>query len=68
MITKDFTFENHGSLWLLYANNNHALKYLKRVVSAESTWYAPHCVVLEPRYVHYLRDGLDAEGFNVENR
>lgn len=64
---KDFTFENHGTLWLLYANNNHALNYLKKVVSAKATWYAPHCVVLEPRYVHYFRDGFDAEGFNVES-
>jgi hypothetical protein len=65
---KDFTFENHGSLWLLWANNEKALKYLKSVASAEAIWYAGCGIALEPRYVHYFREGLVAEGFGVLNQ
>lgn len=60
----DFTFTNHGSLWLVQPENEGARAHLAENVSAEAVWFAGSLAV-EPRYVAGLVDGLRENGWVV---
>lgn len=60
----DYTFENHGSIWLCRPRTTRALKHLRREVSSEATWFGP-ALVVEPRYLDGLVDGLRDNGWRV---
>jgi hypothetical protein len=60
----DFSFIDHGSLWLVQANNAVARAHLRANVSEEAQWWASGLAV-EPRYVDGLIAGLTDAGFSV---
>jgi hypothetical protein len=61
---EDFTFVNHGSLWLCRPNNDEAREHLREHVDAEAQWFAG-AVAVEPRYVTDLAMNLQDAGFGV---
>lgn len=61
----DFTFSNHGSVWLCTANNELALKHLRENVSEDAIWWAGDSVGVEPRYVPGLVEALQGAGFST---
>jgi RNA polymerase subunit RPABC4/transcription elongation factor Spt4 len=60
----DFTFENHGSIWIVQPHNSEAREHLAENVSDEAIWFAGGLAV-EPRYVEDLAEGLQENGFRV---
>jgi hypothetical protein len=61
----DFIFQNHGTLWLCIPQNKTAEKHLFLHVDQETQRWAGG-VVVEPRYVAGLVQGLEQNGFSVE--
>lgn len=64
MSANDFTFSNHGSIWLCLPKNKAADKHLHSHVSRESQWFGD-ALVVEPRFVRDLAERLDDAGFQV---
>lgn len=60
----DFTFENHGSIWLCRPQNDAAREHLEENVSEEAQWFGG-ALVVEPRYVEGLVGGLRDNGWSV---
>ena len=60
----DFSFEDHGELWLLRPMNHIARTYLLDHLG-EITWL-DGAVAVEPRYVAALTAGLEANSFTVD--
>ena len=60
----DYTFTNHGSLWLVRARTQAAYRHLAGAVGLEATWLG-QALAVEPRYVDGLADGLQADGFTT---
>jgi hypothetical protein len=60
----DFSFEDHGELWLLRPMNHIARTHLLEHLG-DVTWFGG-AVAVEPRYVAALTAGLDANGFTVD--
>jgi hypothetical protein len=59
----DFTWANHGSVWLLQPTTRVASQHLRTVLeSPEVQWWAG-AVVVEPRYVASLTAALQEDGF-----
>jgi hypothetical protein len=63
-MSSDFTFENHGSLWLVVSHNDAAVEHLRENVSEEAQWLGDRLAV-EPRYVQGLAEGLRDNGYTV---
>lgn len=57
-------FTNHGSLWTVLPTTRAARTHLVASVSAEALW-SGRALVVEPRYVGGLVDGLQADGFTI---
>ena len=64
----DFTFVDHGSIWLLTANTEPAQQWVEDHIPSEVTrWGAwPGQVVVEHRFVLPILDGIEGDGLNVE--
>lgn len=60
----DFTFENHGSIWLCRPQNDAAREHLEDNVSEEAQWFGG-ALVVEPRYVDELVGQLGMRGWMV---
>jgi hypothetical protein len=58
----DFTLTNGGSIYLLRADSPAVEEWLEEHVGGETTYWAD-ALVIEPRYVAALVEGLEAEGF-----
>ena len=71
MSTPDFTFENHGSIWLCRPAGAAQLKHLEDNVGDEAQWWGGGCagraaaLVVESRYVLALGHALQAAGYEV---
>lgn len=61
----DFRFFNCGSVWLLRANTSAARAWEAEYLDPEALRWAG-AVVVEPRYVHLLLQGITGDGFTVE--
>ena len=61
----DFLFEDHGSIWLVAANNPDALIHLQEHTDSEAQWWG-QALVVEPRYVGELALRLREKGYKVE--
>jgi hypothetical protein len=62
----DYTFENHGSIWLCRPSTADARQHLQAHTDTEAQWFGG-ALVVEPRYVANLAEQLTADGFTVEN-
>lgn len=60
----DFTFINHGSLWICSWNNERAGEHLREHTNDETQFWGDG-IVVEPRYVQSLADQLAQDGFTV---
>jgi len=60
----DFTFQNHGSIWLVAPEHNGARAHLAAHVGDEAQWFGG-ALAVEPRYVPDLIDNLIHAGFRV---
>lgn len=60
----DFTIENHGSLFLLRPESDQAREWVAENV--EDAMRFGHAVVIEPRYVEGIVEGILADGLTVE--
>lgn len=64
----DLLVSFHGSLCLVTPQSPEALRWLEDSVSQEATWWGSHerpALVVEPRYIVDLIEGLQAEGLTV---
>ena len=61
----DFKVENHGSIVLVRALNPAADRWLNDNVIGEETQLWGDAVVVEPRYVADLVEGIQSEGMTV---
>ena len=61
----DFHFYDHGSICLLDPRTDAAETWLQDSVDPDAQW---HCgrLVIEPRYVAPIIDGLQEAGFTIE--
>ena len=60
----DFILENHGSIWLVRPQSEPAREHLAENVSDEAQWFGD-ALVVEPRYVEGLVNGLRNNGWEV---
>jgi len=60
----DFTFQNHGLIWLCQPENEEAREHLHANVGEETQFWG-NAVVVEPRYVEGLAANLAANGFTT---
>ena len=64
----DFSFEDHGSIVLVRPNTLAAMAWLEANVADEgedmAQWFGG-ALVVEPRYVAALAEGIEAEGFRI---
>lgn len=60
----DFTFQNHGSVFLCVPTHAEAREHLEENVGEEALWYGGGLAV-EPRYAQGLADSLTADGWEV---
>jgi hypothetical protein len=60
----DYTFIDHGSVWLVQPETKRAQKHLREHVGPEAQWWAS-ALVVEPRYAGQLSVDLQAAGFSV---
>lgn len=63
METPDITVENHGSIFLVRPETEDSREWLHE--HTEGMWWSG-ALVVEPRYVGDLVDGLIDDGFTVE--
>ena len=61
----DYTFTNHGSIWLCTPTTMEAREHLEEHLSDEAQWFAGG-VAVEPRYVDSLAAQLEEDGFTTE--
>lgn len=63
--TTDVRAEDHGSLWLLYADTDAATDWIDEHVGGETTYYGEGLVV-EPRYAMPMLCGMAEEGLKID--
>jgi len=61
----DFSFENHGTIWLCRPNNEDAREHLSTHVQEDAQWFG-NAVAVEHRYVSDLAQHLQDDGFSVD--
>jgi hypothetical protein len=61
--TPNFVLSNHGSLWLMEPMDDDSREWLREHVS-EGQWWGGK-LVIEPRYVEGLVEGIRADGYTV---
>ena len=63
----DFTIQNEGSIILLHPDTEPAIRWVEDNIG-QSNGYQPYwpTVVIEPRYVRDILDGIQAHGLTVE--
>lgn len=61
----DFTFSNHGTIFLVSCNNADALAHMQANVDDEAMWMGDSLCV-EHRYAADLREALIEDGFAVD--
>lgn len=62
--TADFQIENHGSTFLVQPLNGEAFEHLWENVGEEALWFGG-ALVVEPRYIIQLAQGLECCGYTV---
>ena len=55
---------NHGSLCLVHPRTVEAQKWIHENVSEDSQWFA-HSLVVEPRFIEDLIQGMIADGLTL---
>lgn len=61
----DFTLAHHGSVALLTPNTPEANKWLGEHIPDHALWWS-RGVVIEPRYVEAVMDGIVEDGMTLE--
>lgn len=59
----DYLFEDHGSIFMVTPQTPEAREHLEMNIDNKAMWFGLSLVV-EPRYVRDLAEGLDAEGYS----
>ena len=65
MNAPDFRLENHGSLCLLKARTDAATLWAHENISDEAMHFGGG-IVIEPRYVQPIINGIEGDGLTVE--
>lgn len=60
----DFTLVNHGSISVLTPNTSAAREWVEDHIPDDAQWWCGG-VVVEPRYVGSILDGIDVDGLTV---
>ncbi len=62
----DFTLQNEGSIILIHPDTEPAIRWVEDNIG-QANGYQPYCptVVVEPRYVRDILDGIRADGLSV---
>lgn len=63
----DFTVQNEGSIILLHPDTEPAIRWVEDNIG-QANGYQPYwpTVVIEPRYVRDIIEGIQAEGLTIE--
>jgi len=61
----DFRFANHGSICILAPLTEEASTWVEEHIPEDAQRWAGG-IVVEPRYVADIRDGIDSDGLTVE--
>ncbi len=64
IVPYDFWFADCGSIWLVTPQNDLAVAHLHANAAEEALWHGG-ALVVEPRYVADLAQGLQDNGFTV---
>ncbi len=64
MTTDDFTFDDHGSICILYAVTRAAVDWVEEHIDGSALRYGGG-VVIEPRYAEPIIDGIINDGLTV---
>jgi hypothetical protein len=65
VVAADFTFTNHGTLWLVTPNTDAAFVHLEAsTVGSDAQWLG-RAVAVEPRFVAFLATLLQQDGFTT---
>ena len=62
----DYTFENHGSIWLCRPTSDTAYHHLRNHVDDDNSQWLGDALAVEPRYVESLAAALEDNGFSTE--
>ena len=64
-MNNDFTFTDHGSIWLLAPKTAAATEWISRYISVESQRWGRDQIVVESRYVLGIIDGIEDAGLSL---
>jgi len=62
--TSDFLCENHGSIFLLRPLSQSAQSWVEEHLPTDAQWFG-NAVVIEPRYVWAIVEGIQNDGLAV---
>jgi hypothetical protein len=62
----DFTVQNEGNVFILYANSDAAKQWVVDHLPAEAATWGSSGVVIEHRYVGDIVAGIQGDGLTVE--
>lgn len=62
----DFTLFNHGSICVLLPRNETAIDWIDEHIGDEALRWGRHGVVIEPRYIRPILDGIGEEGLSTD--
>lgn len=65
-VKPDFTVQNHGSLFILYAHSNDATQWVADHIPDDAMLWGPNGIVVEHRYISDIVDGIQNDGLEVE--
>lgn len=64
---KDFILFDHGSVCVLNPRSEAAVTWIDEHISDEALRWGRHGVVIEPRYVAAILDGINSDGLTLDS-
>lgn len=61
----DFRVENHGSVFILYAESNEAKQWVADHIPEDAPTWGPNGIAVEARYIQDIVDGARYDGLEV---
>jgi hypothetical protein len=63
--TEDFTVQNEGTIFILYAHTNAAREWVNEHLPADRMTWDGDGTVVEHRYILDIIDGIQADGLEI---
>jgi hypothetical protein len=64
--TSDFRVSNHGSILILFADTQEAQDWVAQHIPEDALTWGRNGIVVEPRYISNIVDGIQNDGLSVE--